>query len=68
MTTGGNKTEHLLESYAQAGFAFGELSPCELFQRIRGRTLYFFGDSQTWHFYYSAECFLREFATGMRRS
>ena len=23
-------------------------SPCELFQRIRGRTLWFMGDSQTW--------------------
>lgn len=25
-----------------------DLSPCELFARIRGRTLWFMGDSQTW--------------------
>ena len=43
-------------------------SPCELFARIRGRTLWFMGDSQTWHFFYSAECFLREFAPSLRRT
>lgn len=39
-----------------------DFTPCELFARIRGRTLFFMGDSQTWHFYYSAECFLRDFS------
>ena len=43
-------------------------SPCELFARIRGRTLWFMGDSQTFHFFYSAECFLREFAPSLRRT
>lgn len=28
--------------------ALQDLSPCELFARIRGRTLWFMGDSQTW--------------------
>ena len=27
-----------------------------------GRTLWFLGDSQTWHSYYAAECFLRDHA------
>ena len=27
-----------------------------------GRTLWFIGDSQTWHSYLSAECFLRDYA------
>jgi hypothetical protein len=44
------------------------LTPCELFQRIRGRTLWFAGDSQTWHFFYSAECFLRNFAPSLHRT
>lgn len=43
-------------------------TPCELFQRIRGRTLWLLGDSQTWNFYYAVECFLREFAPSLRRS
>ena len=29
---------------------------------LAGRTLWFIGDSQTWHSYYSAECFLRSYA------
>ena len=45
-----------------------DFSPCELFQRIRGRTLWLLGDSQTWHFYYALECFLREFAPSLRRT
>jgi hypothetical protein len=45
-----------------------DFTACELFQRVRGRTLWFMGDSQTWHFYYSAECFLREFAPSLRRT
>jgi hypothetical protein len=43
-------------------------TPCELFQRIRGRTLWFVGDSQTWALYQAAECFLREFALTPRRT
>lgn len=34
----------------------------------RRRTLWWMGDSQTCHFYYSAECFLREFALRMNRT
>jgi len=45
-----------------------DFSPCELFQRIRGRTLWFMGDSQTWAFFYAAECFLREFAPSLVRT
>ncbi len=54
----------LLPTYSTPPQAF---SPCELFARIRGRTLFFMGDSQTWHFYYSAECFLRGFAPSLQR-
>ena len=43
-------------------------SPCELFARIRGRTLWFIGDSQTYQLWYAAECFLREFAHSLRRT
>jgi hypothetical protein len=32
-----------------------------------GRTLWLVGDSQTWHWYYSAECFLRRYAVDVRR-
>lgn len=32
-----------------------------------GRTLWFIGDSQTWHSYYSAECFLRSYAVDFVR-
>ncbi|PRW50814.1 hypothetical protein C2E21_5439 [Chlorella sorokiniana] len=56
--------QHLLDS----GYRIKDMSPCELFARIRGRTLWFMGDSQTWHYYYSAECFLREFAPSLRRT
>ena len=42
-------------------------SPCELFARIRGRTLWFMGDSQIWALYYAAECFLHEFALTLER-
>ena len=52
----------LLRHFSQA------FSPCELFARIQGRTLWYMGDSQTWHSYYSAECFLREFAPQLRRT
>jgi hypothetical protein len=48
--------------------ALKALTPCELFQRIRGRTLWFAGDSQTWAFFLSAECFLREFALTLNRT
>lgn len=30
--------------------------------------MWFMGDSQTWAFYYAAECFLREFAPSLRRT
>lgn len=33
----------------------------------RGRTLWFIGDSQTCHFFFAAECFLREFAPTLKR-
>lgn len=59
----------MLARFLQDDPSLGRFSPCELFQRIRGRTLYFMGDSQTWHFYYAAECFLRAFAVdGPRRA
>jgi hypothetical protein len=32
-----------------------------------GRTLWLVGDSQTWHWYYSAECFLRRYAIDLQR-
>jgi len=48
--------------------AWQDFSPCELFQRIRGRTLWFMGDSQTWNLFYAAECFLREFAPSLVRT
>ena len=44
-----------------------DFTPCELFARIRGRTLWFMGDSQTWALFLAAECFLREFSPGLRR-
>ncbi|EFN56573.1 hypothetical protein CHLNCDRAFT_144252 [Chlorella variabilis] len=50
------------------GFPLQDFTPCELFQRIRGRTLWFMGDSQMLQFYYAAECFLREFAPSLRRT
>ena len=43
-------------------------SPCELFARIQGRTLWFMGDSHTLRLYSAAECFLREFAPQLRRT
>ena len=62
---GANGLPHLAPSWALCAQAF---TPCQLFQRIRGRTLWFVGDSQTWHFFYSAECFLRSFAPSLRRT
>jgi hypothetical protein len=32
---GENKTAQVVEHYTRQGWLFGELSPCELFQRIR---------------------------------
>ena len=32
-----------------------------------GRTLWLVGDSQTWHWYYSVECFLRRYAVDLQR-
>ena len=32
---GQNKTAQVVEQYSREGWLFGELSPCELFQRIR---------------------------------
>ncbi|KDD73500.1 hypothetical protein H632_c2115p1, partial [Helicosporidium sp. ATCC 50920] len=66
---GEDKSKAMLARFLQDDPSLGRFSPCELFQRIRGRTLYFMGDSQTWHFYYAAECFLRAFAVdGPRRA
>ncbi|KAI3433673.1 hypothetical protein D9Q98_003482 [Chlorella vulgaris] len=45
-----------------------DVTPCELFQRIRGRTLWLLGDSQTWSLFTAAECFLREFAPSLQRT
>lgn len=50
------------------GRALQDFSPCELFARIRGRTLWLMGDSQAYNLYYALECFLREFAPSLRRT
>lgn len=42
-------------------------TPCELFTRIRGRTLWFIGDKHSTQFYYSTECFMREFGSSFER-
>ncbi|KAI3427135.1 hypothetical protein D9Q98_007072 [Chlorella vulgaris] len=65
---GENKTEETAQLLMDSGYDLHALTPCELFQRIRGRTLWFAGDSQTWHFFYSAECFLRNFAPSLHRT
>ena len=49
------------------GSCLQAFSPCELFARIRGRTLWFAGDSHTWGMFTAAECFLREFALSPAR-
>ncbi|EFN56574.1 hypothetical protein CHLNCDRAFT_144253 [Chlorella variabilis] len=61
-----DKPKAVADLLMRSGFA--AFTPCELFQRIRGRTMWFMGDSQTWAFYYAAECFLREFAPSLRRT
>ncbi|KAL4425218.1 hypothetical protein ABPG75_009234 [Micractinium tetrahymenae] len=65
---GEGRSEALVELVRSLGLQLEDFSPCELFQRIRGRTLWLMGDSQTWQFYYAVECFLREFAPSLRRS
>ncbi|PSC75638.1 hypothetical protein C2E20_1286 [Micractinium conductrix] len=65
---GQNRSEATLALLLGAGHRFQDFTPCELFQRIRGRTLWFMGDSQTWHYFYAAECFLRNFAPSLKRS
>ncbi|GAB4823852.1 hypothetical protein N2152v2_010898 [Parachlorella kessleri] len=55
-------SQRVLRELLRQGYPLAELTPCELFLRIRGRTLWFMGDSQTWHFYLAVECFLHEFA------
>ncbi|EFN58278.1 hypothetical protein CHLNCDRAFT_142251 [Chlorella variabilis] len=50
------------------GHRLRDFSPCELFARIRGRTLWLMGDSQAYNLYYALECFLREFAPSLRRT
>ncbi|KAL4430006.1 hypothetical protein ABPG77_004376 [Micractinium sp. CCAP 211/92] len=64
---GEQRSETTAQLLLDRGFPLRAFSPCELFARIRGRTLFFMGDSQTWHFYYSAECFLRGFAPSLQR-
>ncbi len=56
---GADPVHRLVDDYRVAGFDFSSLSPCQLFARIRGRTLWFVGDSQTWHFYYTGAFCMR---------
>ncbi|PSC75375.1 hypothetical protein C2E20_1285 [Micractinium conductrix] len=63
----GQNKSAIIAAFLQKTFPLQDFTPCELFQRIRGRTLWFMGDSQTWSFYYAAECFLREFAPSLVR-
>ncbi|KAL4430810.1 hypothetical protein ABPG75_006066 [Micractinium tetrahymenae] len=65
---GERRAQRVAERFMAQGNPLHDFTPCELFQRIRGRTLWLLGDSQTWHFYYAVECFLREFAPSLRRS
>lgn len=65
---GERRSQRVAQRFMAQGHPLHDFTPCELFQRIRGRTLWLLGDSQTWHFYYAVECFLREFAPSLRRS
>ncbi|PSC75775.1 hypothetical protein C2E20_1281 [Micractinium conductrix] len=65
---GRNRTQAAAKLLVELDPLLADFTPCELFQRIRGRTLWFLGDSQTWNFYYAAECFMREFAPSLRRT
>ncbi|KAI7846434.1 hypothetical protein COHA_000046 [Chlorella ohadii] len=64
---GQNKSQHAMNFMLDGGFKLQDMSPCELFARMRGRTLWLMGDSQAWNFYYALECFLREFSQDLRR-
>lgn len=59
---GRNTSADTAQLLLRSGFRLQDLTPCELFARIRGRTLWFAGDSHTWGMFAAAECFLREFA------
>ncbi|KAI3427123.1 hypothetical protein D9Q98_007060 [Chlorella vulgaris] len=65
---GKNVSERVAKHLVDSGNDLENLSPCELFARIRGRTLWLAGDSQMWNFYYALECFLREFAPSLQRT
>lgn len=65
---GQHKSEAVAKRFAAEGHLLHAFTPCELFQRIRGRTLWLLGDSQTLHFYYAVECLLREFAPSLQRT
>ncbi|KAL4444044.1 hypothetical protein ABPG75_011781 [Micractinium tetrahymenae] len=64
---GQNRSAAAAELLMRNGFPLQDLTPCELFARIRGRTLWFAGDSHTWGAFAAAECFLREFAQSLSR-
>lgn len=59
--------ERAAAELARLGYALESLTPCELWLRMRGRTLWLMGDSQSWHFYQAVECFLHPYAVDYRR-
>lgn len=56
-----------LEQFKQQGFDFDAFTPEELWSRLKGHTLWLIGDSQTWHWYYAVECFMRRYAVDLER-
>ncbi|CAL8465497.1 g5033 [Coccomyxa elongata] len=58
----GGRREQLIHYYLQRGFNdILTFTPCDLWPMLRGRTLYFSGDSQTQDFMMAAHCFMYEF-------
>lgn len=67
MAPPGAMEAHIKEYSEDFGFDFEAFSPAELFARLQGKTLWLLGDSQTWHWYYAFECFMRRFAVNLER-
>lgn len=67
MAAPGAMDAHMEEYRRDHGIDFATFSPAELFARLQGRTLWLLGDSQTWHWYYAFECFLRRYAVDLKR-
>ncbi|EIE23050.1 hypothetical protein COCSUDRAFT_63432 [Coccomyxa subellipsoidea C-169] len=58
----GGRREQLIHYYLERGFTdILTFTPCDMWPLLRGRTLFFSGDSQTQDFMMAAHCFMYEF-------